>query len=43
MNGPNFYTREVPLGPSDLPTVTFSNDPVQARAMTKADLANLRR
>jgi len=43
MNGPNLYSREVPLGPSDLPTVTFSNDPVQARAMTKRDITNLRR
>ena len=43
INGPNFYSREVPLGPSDLPTVTFTNDPVQARAMTKSDIADLRR
>ncbi len=43
MNGPNFYSREVPLGPSDLPTLTFTNDPVQARAMTKSDISNLRR
>ena len=43
INGPNLYSREVPLGPSDLPTVTFTNDPVQARAMTKQDLADLRR
>ena len=43
MNGPNLYSREVPLGPSDLPTVTFTNDPVQARAMTKRDIGNLRR
>ena len=26
MNGPNLYSREVPLGPSDLPTATFSNE-----------------
>ena len=43
INGPNFYSREVPLGPSDLPTLTFTNDPVQARAMTKSDIADLRR
>ena len=43
INGPNLYSREVPLAPSDLPTVTFTNDPVQARAMTKRDLADLRR
>jgi len=43
MNGPNFYSREVPLGPSHLPIATFTNDPVQARAMDKQDIANLRR
>ncbi len=43
MNGPNFYTREVPLGPSHLPVATFTYDPVQARAMDKEDIANLRR
>ena len=36
MNGPNFYSREVPLGPSHLPIATFTDDPVQARAMDKA-------
>ena len=43
INSPNFYSREVPLGPSDLPTLTFTNDPVQAKAMTKSDIADLRR
>jgi dimethylamine/trimethylamine dehydrogenase len=43
MNGPNFYTREIPLGPSHLPIITFTNDPVQARAMDKQDIADLRR
>jgi dimethylamine/trimethylamine dehydrogenase len=43
MNSPNFYSREVPLGPSHLPVATFTNDPVQARAMDKTDIANLRR
>jgi len=43
MNGPNLYSRETPLGPMDLPILTFSNDPVQARAMDKQDIANLRR
>ena len=33
----------MPLGPSDLPTLTFTNDPVQAKAMTKSDIADLRR
>ena len=43
MNGPNFYSREVPMGPSNLPIATFTNDPVQARAMDKEDIVNLRR
>jgi dimethylamine/trimethylamine dehydrogenase len=43
MNSPNFYSREIPLGPGDLPVATFTNDPVQARAMDKTDIANLRR
>jgi dimethylamine/trimethylamine dehydrogenase len=43
MNGPNLYSREVPMGPMHLPILTFTNDPVQARAMTKEDIRNLRR
>ncbi|WP_022982337.1 FAD-dependent oxidoreductase [Ideonella sp. B508-1] len=43
MNGSNLYTREVPMGPGHLPVATFSNDPYQARAMDKRDIANLRR
>ena len=43
MNGPNFYSREVPMGPSHLPVATFTYDPVQARAMDKQDIADLRR
>ena len=43
INGPNLYTREVPLAPTALPIRTFTNDPVQARAMSKRDIANLRR
>ena len=39
MNGPNFYSKEVPLAPSALPVRTFTNDPVQARAMDKGDIA----
>jgi dimethylamine/trimethylamine dehydrogenase len=41
-NGPNMYTREVPLAPSHTPILTFSSDPVQARAMDKQDIRNLR-
>lgn len=43
MNGPNLYSREVPMGPAHLPVATWTYDPVQARAMTKADIADLRR
>jgi dimethylamine/trimethylamine dehydrogenase len=43
INGPNFYTKEVPLAPTALPIRTFTNDPVQARAMDKQDITNLRR
>ena len=43
INGPNFYTKEVPLAPTALPIRTFTNDPVQARAMDKRDISNLRR
>jgi dimethylamine/trimethylamine dehydrogenase len=43
MNGPNLMTREVPLGPSHLPIATFTADPVQARAVDKEDIRNLRR
>jgi dimethylamine/trimethylamine dehydrogenase len=43
MNGPNLYSREVPMGPAHLPIATFTADPVQARAMDKQDIADLRR
>jgi len=43
INGPNLYTREVPRGPTALPIRTFTNDPVQARAMDKEDIRDLRR
>ncbi|MGH6885854.1 MAG: hypothetical protein ACREGK_07260, partial [Geminicoccales bacterium] len=43
MNGPNLYTREIPLAPSHTPIITYSYDPVQARAMDKDDIADLRR
>ncbi len=41
-NGPNLYTREVPMGPMHSPIMTFTSDPVQARAMDKQDIRNLR-
>jgi len=43
LNAPNLYSREIPLAPAHLPVATFSYDPVQARAMTRADIADLRR
>lgn len=43
VNGPNLYTREVPRAPTALPIRTFTNDPVQARAMDKEDIRDLRR
>jgi len=43
LNAPNLYTRETPLAPGHLPVATYGYDPVQARAMTKRDIADLRR
>ncbi len=43
INGPNLYTREVPLAPTALPIRTFTNDPVQAKALSKKDIRDLRR
>ena len=40
-HAPNHYSREVPIAPSHV-SIDFP-DPVQARAMDKADIANLRR
>ena len=39
---PNYYSREIPLGPSHTP-VTHSHDPVQARAMDLDDMREFRR
>ncbi len=41
MHVPNAYTRLTPLGPGHLPVTGY--DPVQARRMTTADIADLRR
>jgi len=43
VNGPNLYSKEVPLAVSAMPIRTFTNDPVQARALDKADIRDLRR
>jgi dimethylamine/trimethylamine dehydrogenase len=42
LNSPNLISREAPLGPQNLPVVSWNYDPVQAREMTKADIADLR-
>jgi dimethylamine/trimethylamine dehydrogenase len=43
INGPNMYTKEVPLAVSAGPIRTFTNDPVQARALSKDEIKDLRR
>ncbi|WP_416882556.1 FAD-dependent oxidoreductase [Marivita sp.] len=43
INGPNMYTKEVPLAVSAGPIRTFTNDPVQARALSKGEIKDLRR
>ncbi|KGI67412.1 FAD-dependent oxidoreductase [Mycolicibacterium rufum] len=43
LNSPNLISRETPLAPQNLPVATFSYDPIQARSMTKSDIADLRR
>ena len=42
LNSPNLISRETPLGPQNLPVVSWNYDPVQAREMTKSDIADLR-
>ena len=43
VNGPNLYSREVPMSATALPVRTFTNDPVSAREMTRRDIRDLRR
>ncbi len=43
MHVPNHYTRVAPMGPGHLPITGSSYDPVQARRMSKGDIADLRR
>ncbi len=42
-NCPNHYSREVPMAPSAMPVASSVCDPVQARAMSKRDIRDLRR
>jgi len=39
----NLWSREIPIGPSAMPTSSYNQDPIQARAMDKQDIKNLRR
>ncbi|NGM46583.1 FAD-dependent oxidoreductase [Rhodobacter sp. SGA-6-6] len=43
INGPNLYSREVPLAVTGGPILTFTSDPVQARTMDREDIRSLRR
>jgi dimethylamine/trimethylamine dehydrogenase len=43
VNGPNLYSREVPMAPTAMPIRAFHHDPLSARAMTKRDIRDLRR
>jgi dimethylamine/trimethylamine dehydrogenase len=43
INGPNLYSREVPLAVTGGPILTFTSDPVQARAVDRDDIRNIRR
>lgn len=43
INGPNLYSKEVPLAVSAAPIRTFTNDPLQARSLDKTDIRDLRR
>jgi dimethylamine/trimethylamine dehydrogenase len=43
INGPNLYSREVPLAVSGGPILTFTADPVQARTLDRDDIRDLRR
>jgi len=43
INGPNLYSKEVPRAVSAMPIRTFTHDPVQARALDREDIRDLRR
>ncbi len=43
INGPNLYSREVPLAVSGGPILTFTSDPVQARTIDREDIRDIRR
>ena len=43
INGPNLYSRDVPLAVTGGPILTFTSDPVQARTLDREDIRDLRR
>ncbi len=43
INGPNLYSREVPLAVTGGPILTFTSDPVQARTVDRQDIRDIRR
>jgi dimethylamine/trimethylamine dehydrogenase len=43
INGPNLYSREVPLAVTGGPILTFTADPVQARTIDREDIRAIRR
>ncbi|MGC6484633.1 MAG: NAD(P)-binding protein [Candidatus Puniceispirillales bacterium] len=43
INGPNLYTKEVPLAPTGGPIITFTADPVNARSLSKEEIKDVRR
>jgi dimethylamine/trimethylamine dehydrogenase len=43
INGPNLYSRDVPLAVTGGPILTFTSDPVQARTLDLEDIRDLRR
>ena len=43
INGPNLYTKEVPLAATGGPIITFTSDPVNARSLEKDEIRDVRR
>jgi len=43
INGPNLYTKEVPLAATGGPILTFTSDPVSARSLEKEEIKDVRR
>jgi len=43
INGPNLYTKEVPLAATGGPIITFTSDPVNARSLEKEEIRDVRR